>query len=204
MIHAVAPLMGFLLWRVQIQEPNNCELLNKLKKAETEIKELKTRRVEDATANEKVVGIFASHEQRWIMEKKKLTQQIHLLLKEKQVIYTKREESISELQSQLQDKDKLLEEEKKKRREQEETIKKFEAEMGRAVRQVEAEKQELDAVLEQKEQYVLMTQKLSMELIKTRKDLEQKDKILSEMDLDTCYFSHWNQNTCLWKKQEYI
>ncbi|KAI3457995.1 hypothetical protein Pfo_014658 [Paulownia fortunei] len=57
----------------------------------------------------------------------------------------------------------------------------LEAEMGRALRQVEAAKQELDSVLDQKEQSVLMTQRLSMELVKMRKDLEQKDQILSAM-----------------------
>lgn len=55
----------------------------------------------------------------------------------------------------------------------------LEAEMSRAVRQVEVAKQELDSVLDQKEQAVLMTQKLSMELVKMRKDLDQKDQILS-------------------------
>ncbi|XP_057507887.1 uncharacterized protein LOC130790847 [Actinidia eriantha] len=57
----------------------------------------------------------------------------------------------------------------------------LEAEMGRALRQVESTKRELDSVLEHKEESVLMAQKLSVELIKTRKDLEQKDKILSAM-----------------------
>lgn len=57
----------------------------------------------------------------------------------------------------------------------------LEAEMGRALRQVEAGKQELDSVLEQKEESVLMVQKLSMEIVKMRKDSEQKDKILSAM-----------------------
>ncbi|KAL1553120.1 centromere-associated protein E-like [Salvia divinorum] len=57
----------------------------------------------------------------------------------------------------------------------------LEAEMGRAVRQVEVAKQELDSVLDQKEHAVLMTQKLSIELVKMRKDLDQKDQILSAM-----------------------
>lgn len=57
----------------------------------------------------------------------------------------------------------------------------LEAEMGRAVRQVDAAKEELDSVLQQKEQSVLMMQKLSMDLVKVRKDLEQKDQILSAM-----------------------
>lgn len=57
----------------------------------------------------------------------------------------------------------------------------LEAEMGRALRQAEAAKQEVNSVLEQKEQSILMTQKLSMELVKMRKDLEQKEQILSAM-----------------------
>ncbi|XP_023740745.1 uncharacterized protein LOC111888852 isoform X2 [Lactuca sativa] len=216
-------IIGLLMWRIQREEQvktDKFELLNKLKNAETEIKELKRRRVEDAKANEKVVSMFAAHEQRWLMERKKLTQQIRALLHELRVINTKTKENVSGLCGQLEEKEKLLEEEKDKRREQEESVKKaekineelretlkreaqehskeiwkhksafielvstqrqLEAEMGRAVRQMEAEKQEVNGVLEQKEQYVLMTQKLSMELIKTRKDLEQKDKILSAM-----------------------
>ncbi|KAJ6969652.1 myosin-10-like isoform X2 [Populus alba x Populus x berolinensis] len=55
----------------------------------------------------------------------------------------------------------------------------LEAEMGRALRQLEAKRKELDAVLEQKEESMMLTQKLSMEVVKVRKDLEQKDKILS-------------------------
>ncbi|KAJ9539579.1 hypothetical protein OSB04_026085 [Centaurea solstitialis] len=223
MLHGGASLIGLLLWRVQREEQVKTEkfdLLSKLNNAETTINELKRRRVEDAKANEKVVSIFAAHEQRWLMERKKLSQQIRILSNELRATNTKREEDASKFSGQLHEKDKLLEEEKHKRRDQEETVKKaektneelremlkreaqehskeiwkhksafielvstqrqLEAEMGRAVRQVEAEKQELDAVLEQKEQYVMMTQKLSMELIKTRKDLEQKDKILSAM-----------------------
>ncbi|PON72048.1 Ribonuclease P protein subunit P38-like protein [Parasponia andersonii] len=55
----------------------------------------------------------------------------------------------------------------------------LEADMSRAIRQVEAKKRELDSVLKQKEESVLMVQKLSAEVLKMHKDLEQKDKILS-------------------------
>ncbi|KAG6410053.1 hypothetical protein SASPL_128100 [Salvia splendens] len=57
----------------------------------------------------------------------------------------------------------------------------LEAEMSRAVRQVEVAKQELDSVLDQKEHAVLVAQKLSIELVKMRKDLDQKDQIVSAM-----------------------
>ncbi|XP_023552511.1 myosin-7B-like [Cucurbita pepo subsp. pepo] len=57
----------------------------------------------------------------------------------------------------------------------------LEAEMGRAVRQVEASKEEIDSILEQKEESVMLVQKLSGEIVKMRKDLEQKDKMLSAM-----------------------
>ncbi|KAG9139049.1 hypothetical protein Leryth_026568, partial [Lithospermum erythrorhizon] len=57
----------------------------------------------------------------------------------------------------------------------------LEAEISRVRNQFEAAKQELDSVLEQKEESVMMTQKLSMELVKMQKELEQKDQILSAM-----------------------
>ncbi|KAK9145612.1 hypothetical protein Sjap_005515 [Stephania japonica] len=57
----------------------------------------------------------------------------------------------------------------------------LESEMGRALRQIDAAKQEINSVLNQKEESVLMVQKLSVEVTKTRKDSEQKDKILSAM-----------------------
>lgn len=57
----------------------------------------------------------------------------------------------------------------------------LEAEMGRGMRQIEALKEELNSVLEQKEESVLMVQKLSVEIVKMQKDLDQKDKILSAM-----------------------
>ncbi|KAK4277576.1 hypothetical protein QN277_015553 [Acacia crassicarpa] len=57
----------------------------------------------------------------------------------------------------------------------------LEAELGRAAKQVEATKQELGSVLEQKEESELLAQKLSVEIAKLHKDFEQKDKILSAM-----------------------
>ena len=53
--------------------------------------------------------------------------------------------------------------------------------MGRALRKIKATKQEPGVVLEQKEEAVLMVQKLSMEMVKMQKDLEQKENILSAM-----------------------
>ncbi|XP_041009807.1 spindle pole body component 110 isoform X2 [Juglans microcarpa x Juglans regia] len=57
----------------------------------------------------------------------------------------------------------------------------LEAEMGRLIRQVETRKQELGVVLKQKEEAVLMAQKMSIEMVKMQQNLEQKDKILSAM-----------------------
>lgn len=57
----------------------------------------------------------------------------------------------------------------------------LEAELSRAVKQVEATRQELASVMEKKEESDLMAQKLSLEITKFHKDLEQKDKILSAM-----------------------
>ncbi|CAA0813026.1 Ribonuclease P protein subunit P38-related [Striga hermonthica] len=203
------------------------ELLQKLESAQKQIEQLKKTRSEDGKANEKVVGIFASREQIWFTEKKKLTQEIDDLVDELRALEMEKDKSISALNEKLNEteavlllKDKSIEQGEEKRREMEENLKKAEdlvqelrenldresqrhsneilkhktafielvsnqrqlkAEMGRVLRQFEAAKQELDSVLLQKDQSVLMAQRVSMELVKMRKDLEQKDQILSAL-----------------------
>lgn len=229
MLQGSSQLLGLLIWRIQREGANveKHELVQKLEAAEQEVEELKRRRHEDAKANEKVVGIFASQEQSWLIEGKKLRQQIGALLNQLRLCEKRKEQALSELHQRLkemellvQSKDKVLEEEEQKRKELEEKLKKaenlaeefretakreahehsselwkhktafielvsnqrqLEAEMGRALKQVEAKKQELDLVLDQKEESVLLAQKLSVEMVKMHKDLEQKDKILSAM-----------------------
>ncbi|XP_052187823.1 uncharacterized protein LOC127798347 isoform X2 [Diospyros lotus] len=229
LLQGSAHLLGLLVWRVQRVEADsrNGTIHHKLEIAQQEIEELKRMRSEDAKANEKVVGIFASQEQSWFSERKKLRQQIGALLNEFRVLQKKREEAISEFSDKLQEKDRLLQskdnelkQEEQKTRELEEKLKEagnvveelrdnakrkaqehssevwkhktayielvssqrqLEAEMSRTLRQVESAKQELDLMLEQKEESVFMAQKLSVELINAQKELEQKDKILSAM-----------------------
>ncbi|XP_048236122.1 COP1-interactive protein 1 [Ricinus communis] len=229
MLQGSAQLLGLLVWRIQREKANDglSELLCKLETAEKEIKELKQIRREDAKANEKVVGIFASQEQSWFMERKKLRQHVGALMNEVRVLQKRKEEAICERDDKLkeielliQSKDKALVEEENKKKELEEKLinvenvadelretakreaqeystdlwkhktaflelvsnqRQLEAELGRALRQLDTKNQEIDLVLEQKEESVLLAQKLSMEVVKTRKDLEQKDKILSAM-----------------------
>lgn len=57
----------------------------------------------------------------------------------------------------------------------------LEAELGRALRQVEATRQQFDFVFKEKEEAGLMVQELYMEVEKMHRDSEQKDKILSAM-----------------------
>ncbi|XP_056159596.1 uncharacterized protein LOC115680703 [Syzygium oleosum] len=224
-----AQLLGLLVWKAQKKgnDEGKAALLAKLEMAERERDELKRIRHEDAKANEKVVGIFAAQEQRWLNERKKLQQQIGALVNEVRVRGKRKDEEISGLNERLkemellvQSKDKELQEEGLKRKELEEKIKKaentaeelrenakreakehaseiwkhktafielvsnqrqMEAEMGRALRQVETTKQDLELVLEQKEESELMAQKLSVEIVKMQRDMEQKDDILSAM-----------------------
>ncbi|CAO2838608.1 unnamed protein product [Amaranthus hypochondriacus] len=56
-----------------------------------------------------------------------------------------------------------------------------EAELGRTLRQVEAAKQQLEFLYEEKEEVVLMVEELSIEIEKIRAESEHKDKILSAM-----------------------
>ncbi|KAG0587963.1 hypothetical protein KC19_2G205000 [Ceratodon purpureus] len=57
-------------------------LVQKLSAAEAQVASVLKSRHEDAKANEKVVGIFASYEQNWKNEKKKLKREIELLRNE--------------------------------------------------------------------------------------------------------------------------
>ncbi|KAK3229665.1 hypothetical protein Dsin_001546 [Dipteronia sinensis] len=207
MLQGSAQLLGLLVWRVQ--RGDRFKLSNKLETVEREVKELKKLRHEDARANEKVVSIFASQEQSWFSERKKLQQHIGCLMNELRFVEKKKDEAISDLKE-MEQKRKELEEKLKEAEnvgeELRETAKKeaqehsnelwkhktafiemvsnqrqVEAEMGRTLRQVDATKQELNSVLDQKEEAVLLAQKLSIEMVKMRKDLDQKDKILSAM-----------------------
>ncbi|KAK4836694.1 hypothetical protein QYF36_026438 [Acer negundo] len=216
MLQGSAQLLGLLVWTVQRgvgADGDRFKLSNKLETAEREVEELKKLRSEDARANEKVVSIFASQEQIWFSERKKLRQHIGGLMNELQVVEKKKDEAVFDLNEKLKEmeqKRKELEEKLKEaenvREELREIAKKeaqehynelwkhktafiemvsnqrqVEAEMGRALRQIDATKQELNSVLDQKEEAVLLAEKLSIEMVKMRKDLDQKDKILSAM-----------------------
>ncbi|OEL16865.1 hypothetical protein BAE44_0022116 [Dichanthelium oligosanthes] len=70
---------------------------------ERQVEELRHRRAEDARANEKVAGIFASHEQRWFTERKSLRRQVHAVVAAARAREAKREEEAEELRRQLEE-----------------------------------------------------------------------------------------------------
>ncbi|WOK99224.1 myosin-9-like [Canna indica] len=120
MLRGSAHLLGLLVEKAQRRR----EVLEaKLRKAGSEVEELKRRRTEDAKANEKVVSIFAAREQSWIAERKSLRHQIQALLKELCNLKSSNDESISNLKKRLQGEEELmatmnesLEEESKRRK----------------------------------------------------------------------------------------
>ncbi|KAK8513207.1 hypothetical protein V6N13_032454 [Hibiscus sabdariffa] len=137
MLQGSAHLMGLLVWRSQREEEANVAkagLVEKLETAEEEIEELKEMRHEDAKANEKVVSIFASQEQGWLMERKKLRLQIGALMNELRVLEKKKDEEIAglnnklnEMEISMESKDKMIEEMELKVKELEEKAIKFES-----------------------------------------------------------------------------
>ncbi|XLR34639.1 polyamine-modulated factor 1-binding protein 1-like [Arachis ipaensis] len=166
---------------------------------------------EDAKANEKVVGIFATQEHSWLHERRKLRQHIGALMNELRVFEKKKDEAVSEMSQKLKEiedllesRDKVIQEGEQKRKELEENLAKaereaeelresvkleaqehssdlrkhktafielvsnqrqLEAKLGRAMKQLEAAKQELGSVLEKKEESELLAQKLSIEIV---------------------------------------
>ncbi|WVZ70068.1 hypothetical protein U9M48_018768 [Paspalum notatum var. saurae] len=93
-------------------------LREKVAALERQLEELRCRRAEDARANEKVAGIFASHEQRWFAERRSLRRQVHAVV----VAARAREAAHEELRRQLEEqrdaaalKDRALEQEAQRR-----------------------------------------------------------------------------------------
>ncbi|CAL4949301.1 unnamed protein product [Urochloa decumbens] len=78
-------------------------LREKLAALERETEELRLRRAEDARANEKVAGIFASHEQRWLAERKSLRRQVHAVVAAARARDAKREAEAVELTRRLEE-----------------------------------------------------------------------------------------------------
>ena len=78
-------------------------LREKVAALERQAEELRQRRAEDAKANEKVAGIFASHEQRWLAERKSLPRQVHAVVAAARAREAKREEEAAELRRQLEE-----------------------------------------------------------------------------------------------------
>ncbi|KAL6597819.1 hypothetical protein ACP70R_046624 [Stipagrostis hirtigluma subsp. patula] len=97
-------------------------LREKVAELERQVEELRRRRAEDARANEKVAGIFASHEQRWFSERKALRRQVHAVVAAARAREAKREEAAAELRRQLEEqrraagiKDEAMEQEARRR-----------------------------------------------------------------------------------------
>lgn len=104
-------------------------LLEKLAALERQLEELRHRRAEDAKANEKVAGIFASHEQRWFTERKSLRRQVNAVVAAARAREAKREEEAAELRRQLEEqrdaaalKDRAMEQEIQRREGAEERL----------------------------------------------------------------------------------
>ncbi|KAF4399067.1 hypothetical protein G4B88_023661 [Cannabis sativa] len=132
-----------------------------------------------------------------VLEMNEKFKEMETLLQSKDKVLEEESEKRRELEEKIKDGESLVEElrEKAKQESQDHSSelrkhktafielvsnqRRLEADMSRAVRQVEGKKRELDSVLKQKEESVLMVQKLSGEIVKMHDDLEQKDKILS-------------------------
>ncbi|XLT39775.1 hypothetical protein HN873_071067 [Arachis hypogaea] len=155
----------------------------KLRNAEREIKNLKKMRHEDAKANEKVVGIFATQEHSWLHERRKLRQHIGALMNELRVFEKKKDEAVSEMSQKLKEiedllesRDKVIQEGEQKRKELEENLAKAEREAEELRESVKLEAQEHSSDLRKHKtvfiELVSNQQQLEAELGHAMKQLE--------------------------------
>ncbi|KAK3161013.1 hypothetical protein QOZ80_1BG0070510 [Eleusine coracana subsp. coracana] len=174
-------------------------LQEKAGELERKVEELRRRRAEDARANEKVAGIFASHEQRWLAERKALRRQVHAVVAAARARETKREEEAEELRRQAQAKDEALAAEAARREAAEERLremgdqrekeaaeqaaelrkhKEAVAELASAQRQLEADLAQAARLADKAESELRAALD---EAARLRRDADHKDKILSAM-----------------------
>ncbi|KFK33955.1 hypothetical protein AALP_AA5G083500 [Arabis alpina] len=80
------------------------ELKRRLTAAEDQVRQMKSRRVEDSKANARVVEIFASHRNAWQEEEKRLQNQIHEMEEEREDFMNR----INELEREVSERDEMI------------------------------------------------------------------------------------------------
>ncbi|KAG7627481.1 hypothetical protein ISN45_At03g038170 [Arabidopsis thaliana x Arabidopsis arenosa] len=80
------------------------ELKRRLATAEEQVRQMKSRRVEDSKANARVVEIFASHRNAWQEEEKRLLNRIHEIEEEREDVMNR----ISELEREVSERDEMI------------------------------------------------------------------------------------------------
>jgi hypothetical protein len=182
-------------------------LREKTNELERKVEELLCRRAEDARANEKVAGIFASHEQRWLAEKKALRRQVNAVVDAARAREAKREEEVAELRREAEEQrraaDEALAREATRREAAEELLREAELagedaaeehaaelqrhkaaflELASAQRQLEADLARAARLAEAELRSALERRdEATAEAARLRRDANHKDKILSAM-----------------------
>lgn len=80
------------------------ELKRRLAAAEDQVRQMKSRRVEDSKANARVVEIFASHRNAWQEEEKRLQSRIHEMEEEREDFMNR----INELEREVTERDEMI------------------------------------------------------------------------------------------------
>jgi hypothetical protein len=160
------------------------------------VEELLLRRAEDARANEKVAGIFASHEQRWLAEKKALLRQVRGVVAAARAREAKREEEAEALRREAEEQrraaDEALAREAARREEAEERLRAGEELRERAEKDaaelrwhkvgLASAQRQLEADLARAAETAEAEVRAALEEeARLRRDAEHKDKILSAM-----------------------
>ncbi|XP_019086006.1 PREDICTED: uncharacterized protein LOC104711047 isoform X2 [Camelina sativa] len=80
------------------------ELKRRLATAEEQVRQMKSRRVEDSKANARVVDIFASHRNAWQEEEKRLLNRIHEMEEEREEFMNR----VNELEREVSERDEMI------------------------------------------------------------------------------------------------
>ena len=194
LLRGSASLLGLLFWRAQ--KPAE-KMIAAVRKAESEVARMKILRMEDAKANDKVMGMLADREQRWISDKRKLKLQIKALMNQFRVLEVDKslrmaamEEKVRKMEKREMDMMGMEEREKMKLKEIEERemLTEVEEKREKMMKEIEGEREKMMREIEEREKQMAEIEERGVKMEEGREKMmteieELKKKMMGEMEV---------------------
>ena len=170
---------------------------SRCEEAESEVARMKILRMEDAKANDMVMGMLADREQRWISDKRKLKLQIKALMNQLRVLEVDRslrmaamEEKVRKMEKRVMDMTGTKERGKMKLREikEREMLREVEEKREKMMKEIEGEREKMMRENEKREKQMAEIEERGVKMEEGREKMmaeieEVKKKMMGEMEV---------------------